>query len=174
MPAQRRTDLQIRARIVKQNLLFFRGFAGSEVRHGAADTSESDHAELRTLKDAALAEAGGQPVDQTLRKDRTTDFQFHGCSGPREYCKRRRLLFKKKHAERSLFDAAHRIALQELGRYSGDTKPTVIQNENAFDATSRERLSHDLPESSTVLFKVLIKLSRLRHGRVDDSDAALA
>jgi len=42
MPAQHWTDLQVLARIVKEDLLSFRAFARSQVRHRAADTSQTD------------------------------------------------------------------------------------------------------------------------------------
>jgi len=106
-----------------------------------------------------------------LRKDRPADLEFHCGSGPRDHGKRWRLFFEQEHAPRSLLDTAHCIALQQLRRYSGDARATVIEDKDALDASPCERFSHNLPESLNVLFKALIKLSRLGHGRLDDSDS---
>src|ERR1044072_52575 len=107
MPAQRRTDLQVLARIVKEDLLSFPAFARSQIRPRAPDASQPDQAELFALKSPALTEPSGQPVDHALRKDWTTEFQFHCCPGPRDHCKGRWLFFKQKHAERRLLDTAN-------------------------------------------------------------------
>src|SRR6185369_5988269 len=107
MTAQHRTDLQVSAGIVKEDLLSFRAFARSEVCHGAADTSQTDQAELFVLKSPAFTEPGSEPVDQALRKYRTADVQFYCRPSPRDHCKRWRLFFKLEHAERRLLDTAH-------------------------------------------------------------------
>ncbi len=145
-------------------------FARSKVGESAADASQADDAELFWL---AFEKFISESVNQALGKEWAANFQFHRRPGPREHGKWRRLLLKYKHAERGLFDTAHRVALQQFPRRRGDTRAAVIENEDAFDATAGEFFSGKLPELFCVLLKVFIEPSRLRRGRLDNRDASL-
>src|ERR1041384_6804592 len=152
--------MQIRIEVAVKH---FVALTCSQVCDAIANASHSNHAELCSLQRLLPKKFGIQFVNEALRKNGTTKFQFNGRPGPGHHGKRRWFLFKQEHSARSLFDTAQRIALQNFRRCTRDANAAVIQHEHSFDVAVGELLSRNLPQSSGVLFKVTIEFAGWWH-----------